>query len=379
MNEGGFDNESFIIGLSLAISSSLFIGSSFIIKKVALKKVTSLGITRAAAGGYAYLKQWIWWLGLLTMGVGEAANLLAYAFAPAALVTPLGALSVLVAAILSSRFLQEKLNFIGKIGCFLCVIGSIIFVIHSPKNEEIHSFSELSKKLTDYVFLSYVLIIFIMTFIVKTVFVPRFGNTNVTVYLLICSSVGSLTVVFCKGVALAIKDTISSDVNNLTNFMFWLLLFMSILCIIVQMNYLNKALDIFNTSVVTPIYYVMFTILVIIASGILFREWEHMKTEDILGCICGFLILMIAVFTLNAFKDFKVAFKDFKLNSEQQFGTNVSTSHSVSPKNTIVLFKIFNTSPIIKKVVENDSFILLSIIFILKVVSLLIVDIILYT
>lgn len=49
------------------------------------------------------------------MGVGEAANLLAYAFAPAALVTPLGALSVLVAAVLSSKFLNENLNFIGKV------------------------------------------------------------------------------------------------------------------------------------------------------------------------------------------------------------------------------------------------------------------------
>lgn len=49
------------------------------------------------------------------MGVGEAANLLAYAFAPAALVTPLGALSVIVTAILSSRFLNEKLNVIGKV------------------------------------------------------------------------------------------------------------------------------------------------------------------------------------------------------------------------------------------------------------------------
>lgn len=278
------------------------------------------------------------------MGVGEAANLMAYAFAPAALVTPLGALSVLVAAILSSRLLQERLNFIGKvkhlklvyyikciqydivillfqIGCFLCVVGSIVFVIHSPKSEEIQFFSELCEKLVDIIFLSYAVTIFVMTYIVKTVFVPRFGNTNVTVYLFICSGTGSLTVVFCKGVALAIKDTLSSDVNNFTNFTFWLLLLMSILCIIVQMNYLNKALDIFNTSVVTPIYYVMFTILVIIASGILFREWEHMIFEDILGCICGFLILIIAVFTLNAFKDFKIALKDLKHNPEQQLKT----------------------------------------------------------
>jgi Magnesium transporter NIPA len=49
------------------------------------------------------------------VGIGEAANFAAYAFAPASMVTPLGALSVLVAAILSSKFLNEKLNLLGKV------------------------------------------------------------------------------------------------------------------------------------------------------------------------------------------------------------------------------------------------------------------------
>jgi len=49
------------------------------------------------------------------VGIGEVANFVAYAFAPASLVTPLGALSVLVSAILSSRYLNEKLNLLGKV------------------------------------------------------------------------------------------------------------------------------------------------------------------------------------------------------------------------------------------------------------------------
>lgn len=49
------------------------------------------------------------------------------------------------------------------------------------------------------------------------------------------------------------------------------------------MNYLNKALDTFNTGVVTPVYYVMFTSLVITASTILFKEWEHLQLN-----VCGF-------------------------------------------------------------------------------------------
>ena len=45
------------------------------------------------------------------------------------------------------------------------------------------------------------------------------------------------------------------------------------------MNYLNKALDTFNTAVVTPIYYVFFTTSTIVASAILFNGWgEHEHT-----------------------------------------------------------------------------------------------------
>lgn len=42
---------------------------------------------------------------------------------PAVLITPLGALSVVIASILSSLFLEEYLGFQGKLGCALCVLG----------------------------------------------------------------------------------------------------------------------------------------------------------------------------------------------------------------------------------------------------------------
>ena len=92
----------FYIGLILAISSSIFIGSSFIIKKKGLLRVSRVSSSRAGSGGYAYLKEWLWWVGLTTMAVGEAANFAAYGFSPAILVTPLGALSVLVRYVCAS-------------------------------------------------------------------------------------------------------------------------------------------------------------------------------------------------------------------------------------------------------------------------------------
>lgn len=58
---------------------------------------------------------------LLSVGIGEAANFAAYAFAPASLVTPLGALSILVSALLASRFLKDHLNLLGKVNCQIFV------------------------------------------------------------------------------------------------------------------------------------------------------------------------------------------------------------------------------------------------------------------
>jgi putative uncharacterized protein (fragment) len=57
-------NQSCLIGLFLALLSSLFIGSSFIIKKIGLLRLTKKGLTRAGAGGYGYLKEWVWLSGL---------------------------------------------------------------------------------------------------------------------------------------------------------------------------------------------------------------------------------------------------------------------------------------------------------------------------
>lgn len=57
---------SYLFGLNLAILSSIFIGFSFIIKKKALKRIVGDGYLRASSGGFSYLKEWMWWLGLLT-------------------------------------------------------------------------------------------------------------------------------------------------------------------------------------------------------------------------------------------------------------------------------------------------------------------------
>uniref|UniRef100_A0A1A8MRY1 Non imprinted in Prader-Willi/Angelman syndrome 2 n=2 Tax=Nothobranchius TaxID=28779 RepID=A0A1A8MRY1_9TELE len=292
----------FYIGLSLAVSSSLFIGGSFILKKKGLLRLASKGSTRAGQGGYAYLKEWLWWGGLISMGAGEAANFAAYAFAPATLVTPLGALSVLVSAVLSSYFLNERLNVHGKIGCLLCILGSTVMVIHAPQEEEVSSLSAMAEKLKDPGFIVFAVCVVGSSLILILAVAPRFGQKNVLVYILICSVIGSLSVSCVKGLGIGIKQLIAGTAV-LKEPLFWSMVVCLVVCVSVQISYLNKALDIFNTSIVTPIYYVFFTTSVMACSAILFKEWLSMTTDGIVGTISGFLTIILGIFLLHAFKD----------------------------------------------------------------------------
>lgn len=59
------------------------------------------------------------------------------------LVTPLGALSVLIGAVLASVFLKEELGRIGSVGCALCLLGSLVIVLHAPEDKDIKTVDEM--------------------------------------------------------------------------------------------------------------------------------------------------------------------------------------------------------------------------------------------
>uniref|UniRef100_A0A3Q3WJ71 Uncharacterized protein n=1 Tax=Mola mola TaxID=94237 RepID=A0A3Q3WJ71_MOLML len=287
------------LGLTLALLSALLIGGSVILKKKALVRLAGAGHTRAGDGGHGYLRDWLWWGGLLTMGAGEACNFAAYMFAPATLVTPLGALSVLISAVLSSHLLGEVLNVLGKLGCLLSLLGSVLLVIHAPQEQEVTSLEDMTNKLLEPGFLVYMALVLVLCAVLVLYLSPRVGHSNILVYISICSLLGAFTVSSVKGLAIAI-DTVLA--NPLT----WILLLTLIVSIVTQVNYLNKSLDTFNTLLVYPIYYVLFTSVVLSTSIILFQEWRSMAAVDVVTTLGAFLVIVVGVAMLHLFKELQV-------------------------------------------------------------------------
>ncbi|KAK1266134.1 hypothetical protein QJS04_geneDACA009117 [Acorus gramineus] len=290
-----------IKGLVMALSSSFFIGASFIVKKKGLKKAGATSV-RAGVGGYSYLYEPLWWVGMITMIVGEVANFAAYAFAPAILVTPLGALSIIISAVLAHIILRERLHIFGILGCVLCVVGSTTIVLHAPQEREIESVKEVWDLATEPGFLLYAAIVTAAVFILVFHFVPQYGQTHIMVYIGVCSLVGSLSVMSVKALGIALKLTFSG-MNQLIYPQTWFFTLVVATCVVTQMNYLNKALDLFNTAVVSPIYYVMFTSFTILASVIMFKDWDRQNPTQIVTELCGFVTILSGTFLLHKTKD----------------------------------------------------------------------------
>ncbi|XP_022731616.1 probable magnesium transporter NIPA3 isoform X2 [Durio zibethinus] len=258
-------------GFILALLSSGFIGASFIIKKKGLRRAAAVSGVRAGYGGYAYLLEPLWWLGMITMIVGEVANFVAYAFAPAILVTPLGALSIIVSAVLAHFILKEKLHQLGVLGCVMCISGSVVIVIHAPQESPITSVQEIWNMATQPSFLLYLGSVIVLVFLLIFHFAPRCGHTNVLVFTGICSLMGSLSVMSVKALGTALKLTFEGK-NQLVYPETWFFMFIVATCVITQMNYLNK-------------------------------DWDGQSTGSIISELCGFIAVLSGTILLNSTKD----------------------------------------------------------------------------
>ncbi|KAL1841322.1 hypothetical protein VTJ49DRAFT_7159 [Mycothermus thermophilus] len=290
------------IGIGLAVGSGAFIGTSFVLKKVGLLKANEK-YNEVAGEGYGYLKNFYWWAGMILMILGEGLNFAAYAFTDAILVTPLGALSVVITTILSAIFLKERLSMVGKVACFLCIVGSVVIVLNAPKSSAVANIEEMQSFVIHPLFLTYTGVVIVGCIIVAFWLGPKYGTKNMLVYISICSWIGGLSVVATQGLGAAIIAQAGGRPQFNQWFLYVLLVFV-IATLLTEIIYLNKALNIFNAALVTPTYYVYFTSTTIISSAILFRGFKGTPTS-IITVVNGFLTICSGVVLLQLSKSAK--------------------------------------------------------------------------
>ena len=225
------------VGISLAVASGLFIGVSFVLKKTGLLKA-NVKYNEEAGEGYGYLKNFWWWSGMILMIIGEICNFVAYAFVDAILVTPLGALSVVVTTILSAIFLKERLSFVGKVGCFSCIVGAVVIAMNAPQQSSVTDIQEMKDYVIAPGFLSYAGVVIVGCTITALWAGPRYGKKSMFVYITICSLIGGLSVVATQGLGAAVLAQINGK-SQFNHWFLYVLLVFVVATLLTEIIYLN--------------------------------------------------------------------------------------------------------------------------------------------
>jgi uncharacterized membrane protein len=181
-------------GICLAIGGNLLVSVALNLTKHAHN------MNQRAACPKPYVQLPMWWLGFLTTIVGETGNFAAYGFAPASLIAPMGAVSVLSNAFIAALVLREGSRLRDLMGCALCIGGGVVIVLASASHPADPDIKGLLYRVQDHIFLGYMACLSLLTTLMLG-FQDKYGHVHVSYYVLLCSMIGSVTVLACKGVS----------------------------------------------------------------------------------------------------------------------------------------------------------------------------------
>ncbi|KAI6713957.1 hypothetical protein JHW43_003507 [Diplocarpon mali] len=244
----------------------------------------------------SYLQSPYWWGGIVLMTVGEAGNFLAYGFAPASIVSPLGVVALISNCVIAPIMLKERFRLRDFWGVMVAVGGAITVVLSAKTEEKKLGPHEILGAITATAFEIYmgVTIALIIVLIWAS---PTYGNKTILIDLGLVGVFGGYTALSTKGVASMLSSTLW---RALTTPVTYVLLAVLISTAVMQVKYVNKALQRFDSTQVIPVQFVMFTLSVIVGSAILYRDFEKASAENFLKFIGGCLLTFFGVFLITS-------------------------------------------------------------------------------
>jgi hypothetical protein len=126
---------------------------------------------------------------------------------------------------------------------------------------------------------------------------PRYGSKTILIDLGLVGLFGGYTALSTKGVASMLSSTLW---RALTTPVTYALLTVLIGTAIMQVKYVNNALQRFDSTQVIPVQFVMFTLSVIIGSAILYQDFEKATAENVGKFVGGCLLTFFGVFLITS-------------------------------------------------------------------------------
>ncbi|KAK6822616.1 hypothetical protein PG995_011928 [Apiospora arundinis] len=243
-----------------------------------------------------YLKSPSWWLGQVLMTVGEMGNFLAYGFAPASIVSPLGVVALISNCVIAPLFFGEIFRARDFWGVVIAVAGAVTVVLSAKQEETKLEPHDVWDAITTMEFEIY-MGISISLILVLMWASPRYGNRSILIDLGLVGLFGGYTALTTKGVSSMLSSTLW---RAFTTPVTYGLIVVLLSTAVMQVRYVNKALQRFDSTQVIPIQFVLFTLSVIIGSAILYRDFERTTLQQGIKFIGGCCLTFFGVFLITS-------------------------------------------------------------------------------
>nr|XP_039271096.1 NIPA-like protein 2 isoform X2 [Styela clava] len=277
------------IGVALAVSGNIMISLALSVQKYAHNRLGD-------EGKYC-LDKW-WWLGMVMMGLGEFGNFMAYGYAPASLVAPLGSVAVLSNVFIAFIFLRETVTPHSIVGVSLVIIGSIFLISFSAFSQPQLDVPTIYEYLKAWSFLLYIGIEIVALGILFYLYFYK-NVEHLLILLLFVAIFASVTVISAKAVSTLLSETIRSGVKYIANPVFWIMLFLLPVTTAIQIRFLNRAMQLYNVSDVVPVNFIFFTVSAILAGSIFYQEFYGVPFLRVFMFLFGCLLSFIGVYIIS--------------------------------------------------------------------------------
>ncbi|KAL9618653.1 MAG: hypothetical protein Q9160_006620 [Pyrenula sp. 1 TL-2023] len=244
----------------------------------------------------SYLSSPYWWVGIILMTIGEAGNFLAYGFAPASIVSPLGVVALVSNCIIAPVIMKERFRFRDALGVLVAIAGAVVVVLSAKSSEMKMGPDMLWANIKRWEFLVYVLLtaVAILTLMWAS---NKYGEKSILIDLGVVGLFGGYTALATKGVASLVSDTLWRALTFPITYVCVVILIGSALS---QIRYINRALQRFDSTQVIPTQFVLFTISVIMGSAVLYRDFESAGADRVGKFIGGCLLTFLGVYLITS-------------------------------------------------------------------------------
>lgn len=103
-------------------------------------------------GRKSYLRSPYWWAGIILMCLGETGNFMAYGFAPASIVSPLGVVALISNCVIAPCLLKEQFRGRDFWGVLVSIAGAVVVVLSAKSSEEKLGPDEIWARITTWEF-----------------------------------------------------------------------------------------------------------------------------------------------------------------------------------------------------------------------------------